>query len=183
VILLNTTNNLDERIILRPACPQSINYGLDSAMADNTPLASSDPQPSTQQSKMNRTRSHELVDDNNHHIVDEDPLLISQTLTYVTDDGSVLHTFQSAPFSFGKSNFYALPSTFLQGPIHRIAFSPFSFLLNRPRLQNQIHHIRVHFCCTSDMRSSNRSSWDCSSRFSRQSFGSCLVLVQSYSVC
>jgi hypothetical protein len=30
---------------------------------------------------------------------DEDPLLISQSLTYVTDDGSVLHSFQSAPYA------------------------------------------------------------------------------------
>jgi len=36
-------------------------------------------------------------------MLDEDPLLISQTLTYVTDDGSVLHSFQSSPFSFGTS--------------------------------------------------------------------------------
>ena len=36
-------------------------------------------------------------------MLDEDPLLISQTLTYVTDDGSVLHSFQSANFSFGMS--------------------------------------------------------------------------------
>lgn len=36
-------------------------------------------------------------------IVDpDDPLLIAQTLTYVTDDGSVLLSFTSAPFSFGK---------------------------------------------------------------------------------
>lgn len=35
-------------------------------------------------------------------LADEDPLLISQSLTYVTDDGSVLHSFQSAPFSLGK---------------------------------------------------------------------------------
>ena len=32
----------------------------------------------------------------------DDPLLIAQTLTYVTDDGSVLLSFASAPFSFGK---------------------------------------------------------------------------------
>ena len=36
-------------------------------------------------------------------LADEDPLLISQSLTYVTDDGSVLHSFQSAPFSTGAS--------------------------------------------------------------------------------
>lgn len=35
-------------------------------------------------------------------LADEDPLLISQSLTYVTDDGSVLHSFQSAPFSTGE---------------------------------------------------------------------------------
>jgi hypothetical protein len=34
-------------------------------------------------------------------IEDEDPLLISQSLTYVTDDGGTLHSFQSAPFSAG----------------------------------------------------------------------------------
>jgi hypothetical protein len=34
-------------------------------------------------------------------LADEDPLLISQSLTYVTDDGSVLHSFQSAQFSLG----------------------------------------------------------------------------------
>lgn len=32
----------------------------------------------------------------------DDPLLIAQTLTYVTDDGSVLLSFTSAPFSFGE---------------------------------------------------------------------------------
>jgi hypothetical protein len=32
-------------------------------------------------------------------LADEDPLLISQSLTYVTDDGSTLHSFASAPFS------------------------------------------------------------------------------------
>lgn len=39
-------------------------------------------------------------------IVDpDDPLLIAQTLTYVTDDGSVLLSFTSAPFSFGELQF------------------------------------------------------------------------------
>lgn len=49
-----------------------------------------------------RTRSTEMVDDHNP-MLDEDPLLISQSLTYVTDDGSVLHSFQSMPFSLGMS--------------------------------------------------------------------------------
>ena len=36
-------------------------------------------------------------------IVDpDDPLLIAQSLTYVTDDGSVLLSYQSAPFSTCK---------------------------------------------------------------------------------
>jgi hypothetical protein len=35
-------------------------------------------------------------------MADEDPLLISQSLTYVTDDGGILHSFQSAQFSTGK---------------------------------------------------------------------------------
>lgn len=34
-------------------------------------------------------------------MADEDPLLISQSLTYVTDDGGTLHTFHSSPFSMG----------------------------------------------------------------------------------
>jgi hypothetical protein len=42
-------------------------------------------------------------------IVDpDDPLLIAQTLTYVTDDGSVLLSFTSAPFSFGKFALYSI---------------------------------------------------------------------------
>ena len=35
-------------------------------------------------------------------LADEDPLLISQSLTYVTDDGEILYSFQSAPFSTGE---------------------------------------------------------------------------------
>jgi hypothetical protein len=37
--------------------------------------------------------------------IHEDPLLIAQTLTYVTDDGSVLASFQSAPASWGKQKY------------------------------------------------------------------------------
>ena len=40
-------------------------------------------------------------------LADEDPLLISQSLTYVTDDGGILHSFQSAPFSTGA---FGVPS-------------------------------------------------------------------------
>ena len=35
-------------------------------------------------------------------IADEDPLLISQSLTYVTDDGSTLHSFNSEPYSLSE---------------------------------------------------------------------------------
>jgi hypothetical protein len=35
-------------------------------------------------------------------MIDDDPLLIAQTLTYVTDDGDTVLTFNSAPFSTGK---------------------------------------------------------------------------------
>ena len=59
-------------------------------------------------SQMQRTRSQDLVPDSNHEILDEDPLLISQSLTYVTDDGSVLHSFQSAPFSYGMFSLHSM---------------------------------------------------------------------------
>lgn len=63
---------------------------------------------------LQRTRSQEMVDDHHNHIVDEDPLLISQSLTYVTDDGSVLHSFRSSPFSMGfKGRFILLESLFV----------------------------------------------------------------------
>lgn len=54
---------------------------------------------------LQRTRSQEMVDDHHNHIVDEDPLLISQSLTYVTDDGGVLHSFRYSPFAKGKGLF------------------------------------------------------------------------------
>jgi hypothetical protein len=72
-----------------------------------TPLSSSETQPTTSAKEkarikmQQRTRSQDMVEDHHEHIVDEDPLLISQSLTYVTDDGSVLHSFQSASFSWG----------------------------------------------------------------------------------
>jgi len=63
---------------------------------------------------LQRTRSQDMVDDHHNHIVDEDPLLISQSLTYVTDDGSVLHSFRSSQFSMGfKARFIILESLFV----------------------------------------------------------------------
>ena len=65
---------------------------------DHTPLSNP-----YMDSSLSRQRSRDMVDDMQHpHIVDEDPLMISQTLTYVTDDGSVVHSFHSAPFAWGK---------------------------------------------------------------------------------
>lgn len=44
----------------------------------------------------------------------DDPLLIAQSLTYITDNGSVVHTFSSAPFSFGfKIRFFLLELIFI----------------------------------------------------------------------
>ncbi|KAL7473965.1 hypothetical protein ACHAXS_014256 [Conticribra weissflogii] len=44
----------------------------------------------------------------------DDPLLIAQTLTYVTDDGSVLLSFTSAPFSFAfKLRFFLFEAIFV----------------------------------------------------------------------
>eukprot|EP00934_Nitzschia_sp_Nitz4_P005900 Nitzschia sp. Nitz4//scaffold61_size107673//3835//4793//NITZ4_004218-RA/size107673-augustus-gene-0.212-mRNA-1//-1//CDS//3329555659//5890//frame0 len=89
-----------------------------SAMADNTPLSTIDPTTTGQADTLDlpalsRQRSKDMVDEMHHHIVDEDPLLISQTLTYVTDDGSIVHSFHSAPFSFGfKARFAAMESIF-----------------------------------------------------------------------
>jgi hypothetical protein len=50
-----------------------------------------------------------------HQQIDpDDPLLIAQTLTYVTDDGSVLLSFTSAPFSFAfKLRFFLFEALFL----------------------------------------------------------------------
>ncbi|KAL9191479.1 hypothetical protein ACHAXT_001185 [Thalassiosira profunda] len=44
----------------------------------------------------------------------DDPLLIAQTLTYVTDDGSVLLSFTSSPFSFAfKLRFFLFEAIFV----------------------------------------------------------------------
>ncbi len=64
------------------------------AMADSTPLHTGD---ATAEDEMQRTAQQQAA---TQYIVDEDPLLIAQTLTYVTDDGSVVSSFQSAPFSW-----------------------------------------------------------------------------------
>jgi hypothetical protein len=76
----------------------------------------------TENTSQNQASTNNNQSDHNHHssvasgltadlithqqqqsemIEDEDPLLISQSLTYVTDDGGTLHSFHSAPFSAG----------------------------------------------------------------------------------
>jgi len=65
-------------------------------MVDNQERAPSEPLPETSPPLTTQQKAEMLAD--------EDPLLISQSLTYVTDDGSVLHSFQSAPFSTGTTN-------------------------------------------------------------------------------
>jgi hypothetical protein len=63
-------------------------------MADKQPAADAAAASSETLEAQQKKQQQEMM-------LDEDPLLISQTLTYVTDDGSVLHSFQSAAFSFG----------------------------------------------------------------------------------
>ena len=49
------------------------------------------------------TEHHQMNEKNLGGSIDpDDPLLIAQTLTYVTDNGSVVMSYSSAPFSFGR---------------------------------------------------------------------------------
>ena len=76
-----------------PTTPKVLQKIITETMADTTaPTAASEPLPE----ELSQREKTEML-------ADEDPLLISQSLTYVTDDGSVLHSFQSAPFSTGRS--------------------------------------------------------------------------------
>ena len=125
-------------------------------------------------SQMQRTRSQDLVPDSNHEILDEDPLLISQSLTYVTDDGSVLHSFQSAPFSYGM---FSLHSMTLQ-----LWSASKSFFL-RFRFQNSFSYTWVYNDFGYDRWTSLGSSWNSSIRFHCKSSVGCLVLVQLCQKC
>ena len=60
----------------------------------------------------------------------DDPLLIAQTLTYVTDGGSVLLSFTSAPFSFGAPSCgrCAMVSSLVALAVRRPADIPSLFL-------------------------------------------------------
>lgn len=61
---------------------------------------------SNQMSQGPLTTEHHQMENNDENkggsIDPDDPLLIAQTLTYVTDDGSVIMSYSSAPFSFGR---------------------------------------------------------------------------------
>ena len=76
-------------------------------MSNNTPAEAEHYQ--QQLDEPTNTATTNIAPNNNHDmnqaggIVDpDDPLLIAQTLTYVTDNGSVVMSFSSAPFSFGE---------------------------------------------------------------------------------
>lgn len=53
------------------------------------------------------TEHHQMENNENKggSIDPDDPLLIAQSLTYVTDDGSVIMSYSSAPFSFGEHSY------------------------------------------------------------------------------
>lgn len=111
-------------------------------------------------------------------MLDEDPLLISQTLTYVTDDGSVLHSFQSSPFSFGReANVCRVVWIFNSLWLPHLSFR------SSWRIQTQICPPRDHVCGTSGRSSSNRSAWNSRGSVSCQSVSVGLVLVQFGAIC
>ena len=114
-------------------------------------------------------------------MLDEDPLLISQTLTYVTDDGSVLHSFQSAAFSFGTESIGCLCSHMAVG----LAQHGYYFLscVAFGRIQAKIHYTRNNICPPVDSSRSHWSSRHSCCRISRQSTRLGLVLVQLGAIC
>lgn len=111
---------------------------------------------------------------------DEDPLLIAQTLTYVTDDGSVVLSFQSAPFSLGTSRGIGEPLSALMLCRNVLDSSCLNYFLHR--LQNSIHPLGSDFRCLNGSCSAYRCTWDCCCCLDRQSLASGLVLVQFGSI-
>jgi hypothetical protein len=68
-----------------------------------------DPQllsPSQQQDEQDKPTNMQQENQQGGTIDPDDPLLIAQTLTYVTDNGSVVMSYSSAPFTTGKSNWF-----------------------------------------------------------------------------
>jgi hypothetical protein len=61
-----------------------------------------DPQPIISGSDKDEPISMQEENQQGGTIDPDDPLLIAQTLTYVTDNGSVVMTYSSAPFTTGK---------------------------------------------------------------------------------
>lgn len=110
-------------------------------------------------------------------LADEDPLLISQSLTYVTDDGSVLHSFQSAPYSAGK---YSLPMALVAS---FRSFRNLSNMCRSHRIQDTVYLAGDHLYNIDDCSCTYRCSWDgCWSRRG-QPPPSGLVLVQPCAIC
>lgn len=72
------------------------------------------PQPRQQQQQQNIETHQQQHQDISHddYDINEDPLLIAQSLTYVTDDGSTVLSFAASPFSTcKKAHWYTLPRT------------------------------------------------------------------------
>lgn len=132
-------------------------------MADATAATPVDPQaPLTEQEKAEM-------------LADEDPLLISQSLTYVTDDGSVLHSFHSAPYSTGMYR-TGIEASLVVSRTHTVA-------LSRHRLQDSVHTVGIDIHSADDCRSAHwsarhhRCGFDSKPRITR------VVLVQSCEIC
>ena len=51
---------------------------------------------------MQRNQSQQQHEPTEQVMIEDDPLMIAQTLTYVTDDGDTILTFNSAPLSTGE---------------------------------------------------------------------------------
>ncbi len=107
-------------------------------------------------------------------LADEDPLLISQSLTYVTDDGSVLHSFHSAPFSTSKWEKVNLCYVFTT--IIRITH------IRKKRLQNSNHHLRGRLYRINDCGRTRRGPRNGRRNLPREFVFVSLVLVQFSSI-
>ena len=107
-------------------------------------------------------------------IADEDPLLISQSLTYVTDDGGTLHTFQSANFSTGSlANKIIVRVCSFRLESKQcdrcsvlltclcVLFGKLSLLIPLHRLQNSIYRCGSDIYRINGRRSTYRSARDC----------------------
>lgn len=125
------------------------------------------PSPTMQRNQPQQHQASEQI------MIDDDPLMIAQTLTYVTDDGDTVLTFHSAPFSTGEqlSSYVNLGITSRRGSILKLA-SPISNSIQSPR-----HYPGNHFLAPPHLCSSYWCPWHSRCCISRQSHIRCLVLV------